>query len=87
MGFQNDRKPAKDKIWVMQQVMVFKMTDNQRRTEFILCSRYDCSSGSHRIPSGLLSPVSWFLPVLPGSLCFVFFCGCCSESEDSLNLS
>ena len=32
-------------------------------------------------------PVSWFLPVPPGSLCFVFFCGCCSESEDSLNLS
>ena len=29
-------------------------------------------------------PGSWFLPVPPGSLCFVFACGCCSESEDSL---
>ena len=33
----------------------------------------------------LVPGFSWFLPV-PGSLCFVFACGCCSESEDSLNL-
>ena len=41
-------------------------------------------------PAILLGPwflVSWFFPVvswLPGSSCFV--CGCCSESEDSVNL-
>ena len=63
MGFQNDRKPAKDKIWAMQRWWVFKMTESQRRTEFVLCSRYDCCSGSHRIPSGLLS---WF-PVFSGA--------------------
>ena len=34
----------------------------------------------------LVPGFSWFLPVPPGSLCSMFACGCCSESEDSLNL-
>ena len=39
-------------------------------------------------PPSFLGPCPGFLvvPVPPGSLTFVFFCGCCSESEDSLNL-
>ena len=75
MGFQNGRKPAKDKIWVMQQVMGFQMTENQRRTEFVLCSRYDCCSGVSPHSFWASVPVSWFLPVPPGSLYFVFFVG------------
>ena len=38
----------------------------------MLCSRYDCCSGSHRIPSG---PLSWF----PGfSRCLLAPCASCS---------
>ena len=86
MGFQNDRKPAKDKIWAMQQVMGFQ--NDRKPAKDKICAMQQVRLllwvSPHSFWASVL--VSWFLPVPPGSLCFVFFCGCCSESEDSLNL-
>ena len=56
----------------MQQVTGFQMTENQRRTEVVLCSRYDCCSGSHRIPSGIPSRFPGF------SRCLLAPCASCS---------
>ena len=87
MGFQNDRKPAKDKICAMQQVMGFQ--NDRKPAKDKICAMQQVRLllwvSPHSFWASVL--VSWFLPVPPGSLCFVFFCECCSESEDSLNLS
>ena len=73
-GFSTERNPVKDCIL-------------DEGTKFGLCSRYDCCSGTLRLPSGF-RPGSWFLLASPGAWfpVFVFACGSCSESEDSLNL-
>ena len=73
-GFSTERNPVKDCIL-------------DEGTKFGLCSRYDCCSGSLSLPSGF-RPGSWFLLASPGAWIpvLVFACGCCSESEDSLNL-
>ena len=73
-GFSTERNPVKDCIL-------------DEGTKFGLCSRYDCCSGTLRFPFGF-RPGSWFLLASPGAWfpVFVFARGCCSESEDSLNL-
>ena len=73
-GFSTERNPVKDCIL-------------DEGTKFGLRNRYDCCSGTLRLPSGF-RPGSWFLLASPGAWfpVFVFASGCCSESEDSLNL-
>ena len=73
-GFSTERNPVKDCIL-------------DEGTKFGLCSRCDCCSGSRRLPSGF-RPGSWFLLASPGAWLpvLLFACGCCSESEDSMNL-
>ena len=58
-GFSNERNPAKDCIL-------------DEGTKLGLCSRYDCCSGSPRIPSWAFVLVSWF------SRCFLAPCASCS---------
>ena len=57
------------------------------KEKFGISSRCDCCSGVSRHPSWALVPGFLGFPcgfLAPGSSCFV--CGCCSESEDSVNL-